>query len=327
MSNLKNPWRTERNCLFCGNNSSNCLIELKPHQFCDVNFAYRKDAVSVLGISPDTSFPIVQCENCNFVYSKYLLNAELLNKVYEEVIIPDKCFEYSTGLSRYQHCLNIWYKLLHALSANLDEGKTMRVLDYGAGWGTFLQIARGLGIEAVGLENSTCRLEYMIKSGINAVKTLEEARSFGKYDIICCDQVLEHVNDPEGVLRELHLMMKSNGVAFFSVPNYSKKKLKDQIKKANSGTPIPKELNPWEHLNYFTPESFYSMIIRMGFKPINYFQIEPYLYDRKVSNISFLRNIIRIELKLANFIFNQLFRKKGTGKTEVYARAKLNPEL
>jgi 2-polyprenyl-3-methyl-5-hydroxy-6-metoxy-1,4-benzoquinol methylase len=162
----------------------------------------------------------------------------------------------------------------------------------------------------------------MIKSGIQVVSSLEEASSLGSYDILYCNQVLEHINNPRDVLGKLNTMMKPNGVTYFSVPNYCLKNLNEQIQLVHSAKPIPKELNPWEHLNYFTPKSFYSLIIKAGFKPITFLPIEPSLWFNEGSNIRFLKDTVRIEWKLLkSALAGCVKKKKRLRETEVYARA------
>jgi SAM-dependent methyltransferase len=101
-----------------------------------------------------------------------------------------------------------------------------RVLDYGCGDGALLGlIARrvGPGGAAVGFEpNDEARGlagAMLRRHGLEArvVGTTGELES-GDLDVAVCAEVIEHVHDPEGLLREVHRVLKPGGRAVVTTP-------------------------------------------------------------------------------------------------------------
>ena len=253
---------TERACPLCGEVSADILAELSAHAFCDVNFAYRQECVDQLALPEGALFPIVRCCGCGFVYSRYLLLPATLSLVYEEVIAPEVCYQHSTSLKVVKHHVALWQLLLSGLSARLDTLGPVKVLDIGAGWGTFLEVARAPGISVYAYETSKRRIDHMRNRNITVLTDLSEVEKCGPYHVICCDQVLEHVPDPEGMMTVVGRILHDDGIGYLAVPNYGEDVLARQIALFKEGKAIPKELNPWEHLNYFSPDSLRTMLRR-----------------------------------------------------------------
>lgn len=90
----------------------------------------------------------------------------------------------------------MWRQLLSSFDLEPCQGSSIRVLDYGAGWGTTL-------------------------------------------------------------------------LRFFSVPDYRDENLEAQLSAFREGRPVEKELNPWEHLNYFMPRSLREALSRSGFEEVS----------------------------------------------------------
>ena len=86
------------------------------------------------------------------------------------------------------------------------------------------------------------------------------------FDLINCNQVLEHVPNPRATLKLLHDSLSKNGGVWIAVPHCDDRYLDWQqyvISKGNNS----KALNPWEHTNYFTPDSLLKMCKAEGLVP------------------------------------------------------------
>ncbi len=94
----------------------------------------------------------------------------------------------------------------------------MTVVEFGGGGGYLLR--KITAKEKINIEiNDVARAEAE-KAGINSVKNISEIAD-NYADIIISTNVLEHVENPLGVLRELHSKLKDNGKIVFYVPNES----------------------------------------------------------------------------------------------------------
>jgi SAM-dependent methyltransferase len=96
-----------------------------------------------------------------------------------------------------------------------------RLLDVGAGIGTFLAIARDRGWSVEGTEVSTTAIvkareqhDIMIRAGV-----VEEAAPPGPYDVICLWHVLEHLPSPGETLQFCRGLMGERGRIILAMPN------------------------------------------------------------------------------------------------------------
>ena len=90
------------------------------------------------------------------------------------------------------------------------------VLDAGAGEGQYRHFFAHTRYVGVDLAVGDSTWNY---SGLSAVNTLERL-SFpdDTFDVALCTQVLEHVSEPEGVLREIQRVLKPSGKLILSAP-------------------------------------------------------------------------------------------------------------
>ena len=57
-------------------------------------------------------------------------------------------------------------------------------------------------------------------------------------------------------------------MVWISVPNYSNQRIKTIQNSAIKNQAYPLDLNPWEHLNYFSPENLREITRECGFREI-----------------------------------------------------------
>jgi len=110
---------------------------------------------------------------------------------------------------------------------NLDLKPGMRVLDVGCGRGFYEMAISNIfsGVKVVGVDLN----ENYLSVGKNAVRdknvTFLKADATklpfksGSFDRVICSEVLEHIPDDEGVLKEIRRVLKRGGKAIISVPN------------------------------------------------------------------------------------------------------------
>ena len=256
--------RTIRSCPLCKSTSHHILASIRADQFCSTNCTYRTNYASILGITFDTRYPLIQCASCSFVYAGYLPSDEFLMLVYDEVIDPSEGYVQTLRPGRIVHHLRIAQYILREFSErNLES--PVRLLDYGCGYGLTLSLLRDQSLlECVGFETSQRRIDDMRDRGLVPLTSLDQVREASPYDAIILADVLEHVAEPRELVQSCVDLMSAPGILLVNVPRFAKRDLKDQLRRLSTGQQITQAINLWEHLSYFSPESLRRLLEEEG---------------------------------------------------------------
>jgi len=134
--------------------------------------------------------------------------------------------------------------------------RRLRVLDFGMGWSAWLQMARSLGATVYGAELSAPKVAHATSVGI-PVLTLDQISEM-KFDLICTEQVFEHVPHPARLLEALLPSLEAGGYFKISVPpGDSMKTVLSDWKWENAFARQEKlmPVHPLEHINCFSTQS------------------------------------------------------------------------
>lgn len=178
---------------------------------------------------------IVECPNCGFIWQKYILNDNLMTKLYSEWIPPSEQEEWhiNEGLDKYLNFLRIVIASNYWLKKRPHD---IDVCEIGFGWGELLILAKGIGNNVYGVETSTKHRGRAEDNGINVIEW--ENISEYKFDLICAEQVLEHIPNPKETLSFLAKHLKKRGLIHLSVPDcnllpFSGLSVKKNLRKIN----------------------------------------------------------------------------------------------
>jgi 2-polyprenyl-3-methyl-5-hydroxy-6-metoxy-1,4-benzoquinol methylase len=138
-----------------------------------------------------------------------------------------------------------------------------RLLDVGCGNGEFLYRASSVGWETVGVDVDAAAVATSRSLGLDVrlggVDVLDPARE--QFDGITLSHVIEHVHDPQGVLRSCHRLLKPGGWVWLDTPNLN-----------SCGHAVFEHawrgLEPPRHLVLFTRDSLCRALISAGFTSI-----------------------------------------------------------
>ncbi|MCH2213509.1 MAG: class I SAM-dependent methyltransferase [Fuerstiella sp.] len=258
----------QRRCPVCCAEEHRTLFEITVHDFSTVNPTYRIDQLERMGIAGDHSCPIACCEQCGFVYSKDCLDDRSLSFLYEHVIDHEKSLAKIHGREKRKRLLAVWARLFELATEHRDRCD-LDVFDFGCGWGDFLSVARSQCINVCGLEADRVKVDWAAGQGLNIVSTLQEVEALAPFDVVYCDQVLEHLDTPAETVRFLFGILKPGGVVFVGVPCCPKVEMDAVAAQLRLGRQVSKDINPWEHLNYFSPDSLVRLMQTTGFEVLN----------------------------------------------------------
>lgn len=103
-----------------------------------------------------------------------------------------------------------------------------RYLDIGTAYGGFLIAFREGGFqEVIGIEidNQLTRLGRANIQNVPNARILQgdfvrdDFSALGKFDVITCNDVIEHVSDPVVAIQKIAAMLEPQGVAYLEIPN------------------------------------------------------------------------------------------------------------
>jgi 2-polyprenyl-3-methyl-5-hydroxy-6-metoxy-1,4-benzoquinol methylase len=205
---------------------------------------------------------VQRCSNCDFVFTNPMMPADKLERYYSEnyllegLPVPRTVEEFLS--ERYKE---IWFSKQRDLELVLKSKNSGRLLDIGCASGTLLWLAREKGFEVQGVEVGRSSVEFARKVlGIEVfLGQLEEAHfAAGEFDVVTMIHSLEHVPQPRRVLREVHRILKDNGVLVAVVPNFV------SWSSARDGEKW-RWLQPENHYSHFTPVTLANLAAREGF--------------------------------------------------------------
>lgn len=217
---------------------------------------------------PHSPGGVVRCSNCGFVYvarlesTKGIIEGEqdlppqperssdLPLSAWMRSELPEKLLELPALRRNYQDALG-------KITPHCPPGK---LLDFGCGWGFFLQYAREQGWDCCGLEpRSRLALFTQTRLGISVTPGVLREDSFppGHFDGITAFQVFEHLLDPAAALAQLHAILKPGGVLLIEVPNiatWSVHLLRSRHRHFSS-----------QHINFFSPDTLKNLLQSNGY--------------------------------------------------------------
>ncbi len=147
------------------------------------------------------------------------------------------------------------------------------VLDFGCGAGGYLDKAVSVAQSVYGIELEKCMRDYLCDKGITCFGSLNlaEKELEGKVDIITMWHVIEHLEDPIGLLKKLKGLLKPNGKIIIETPNAEDALLSQYKCDAFA------DFTYWEcHLYLFTNATIRTVIENAGLRMIAQKQIQRY---------------------------------------------------
>jgi len=250
-----------RNCPSCGQNDFEVLFKsnMRPDDF-DVLLDYSmEEYYSQEGVEgylvPGKEWGRhVKCKNCHLIYMNPVEKVSKTNEYYFKA----KNTHAPTIRESYLRTAQSQLRLIQKYASGTN------LLDMGCAQGFFLFSASKAGYTTKGVEISQDAVAYARKEfdlDVEA-KPFEELQFPGNhFDVVTLWQVLEHVPYPLMILKEVHRMLKPEGLLVVSTPNIE-------------GIPAKILRKRWWdikrlHINQFTTKTLTNILQNAGFKNIS----------------------------------------------------------
>ena len=232
-------------CLLCGSRKWSPLVEA-PDQ-----------AVEGGGLW----FVVVQCNRCGLCFTNPRPSATSMAQFYNAEYLPHQIRNRPRS-KRSPFGLLSQGQRQRGRQLNLRWHGRGRLLDFGCGTGSFLERMHQHGWNVTGLDISAFAVNQ-IRSGLRLPVLLgslpHPELAPESFDVITIWQSLEHVHDPQAVLRQAYELLVAGGKLFVSVPNIDSLPFR-WFGPAWYGLDLPR------HLTHFTPVTLQVMVKRAGFR-------------------------------------------------------------
>ncbi len=251
-------------CPLCESNSNRllCDIPYSDQRLAEFIERFYRGRVALESLQ-STSYRVVLCQQCDFIYQDSILDEKGLQTLYEDWIDHQQSLlkKQTAGTKLYRQYAGQIQTLAHLLNQRPDQ---VRILDYGMGWGYWSRMAQAHGFDVVGFELSKQRREYARKMGVTVIDALPA--ELAGFDCVYANQVFEHLPDPMQALEDLCRQLKPQGIVCIRVPDG--RSIAARLEQ-HGWSPGLKAIHPLEHINCFTRKTLLSFAAKAGLKPFN----------------------------------------------------------
>jgi len=246
------------------------------------------------------------CSQCNMIYLADVPRKKNVNEFYKNYGEFKGYNSKRTGLfQRISSRSNPYISILEKTGGIKD----MDVCEIGCSHGNFLELVRYHGGHPFGIE-----VDDNARDSLNA-KKIPNSQALDKkikYDIVCLQQVLEHLTNPKTMIANISNTLKLDGRLLISVPNGG-----EFITTGSSWIGFRVD---FEHLNYFTLQSISDLLFQHNLYVEHFWEHnQPHIQRNQGLIMEKFSFAVRLKRKLESFFIDDFF-SKGSFVLTVLAR-------
>lgn len=169
-------------------------------------------------LEPETYYPleVTMCDSCGFIQLSHIVSPEILYR-------HDYPYESSITASGHLH----WSEFARTVTERLSLTENDLVIDIGSNVGVLLGAFREQGTRILGVDPASNIVRIAEKRGIETVNeffSMDTARQIladkGKASVITGTNVFAHINDLQGIMKAIDLLLNEKGVFIFEAPYF-----------------------------------------------------------------------------------------------------------
>tara|TARA_X000000950_G_scaffold152516_2_gene187532 strand:- start:915 stop:1787 length:873 start_codon:yes stop_codon:yes gene_type:complete len=224
-------------------------------------------------------YRLLECENCNLIFQEQIPNKKFSHELYEKYIDKDDSLKKKNDYELKYH-KKLSYEMNLIKNIFKKENEKISVLDFGAGWGFWLNYLKKNNFDVYAFEISETRIDFLKRNQIKIIPNIVNLDK--KFDFIYSEETFEHISDPKETLINLSKILKGDGFIMLRFPSSFLFRLKLNRKYK----PCTDCAHPLEHINLFKKKSFEKMIEDSNLEIINFkssfdFSLRSFLKDIK----------------------------------------------
>lgn len=215
---------------------------------------------SKMGTHHKQLFCFERCESCGFTFvaNPWTDYAQIYNEAYYRGQGPDPWIDYVFELEHPESTIRIheWQGILEVVQQLTKVSPQTKWLDFGCGNGGLVRhVKKSVACDIVGFEEGWAADQARAK-GIPVMREPDLASHDGTCDVVTAIEVIEHVDDPVGVLKRIRKLLKPGGVLFLTTGNAKPQRGKI----LDWGYAVPEI-----HISFFEPETLSKAMQKAGF--------------------------------------------------------------
>ena len=232
-------------CNLCGEDNTKLLFQAPVRDY--RSGVYNRDI-----------WDIVQCENCDLIYTNPRIDDDARAGLYSFKTPGDEKFVKEWFIENADLQRHVWQRFLGAVQQYDQPG---RLLDIGCGAGAFLVEARKNGYDVVGQEVSGffieyCRESHHLEIYDDFLENLEIPEQ--SFDFVTIFDVIEHHPNPDLLLKQINSLLKPNGIIVVGTHDIG-----NWIARYHGVN--WRYIKPIGHITYFTRKTLMAMLKKNGF--------------------------------------------------------------
>lgn len=257
----------KRNCPVCDSTEAGVIMRFTPELLSEINPTYRLEVFKDAVRGKEEFLTYSKCRNCGMVYCENIWDDDILCKVYVDSIDHTQNKDGILLINKRLSLARIWTNILRTLKLlGKEKLGDLKIIDFGCGWGDFLDTVQGYGVNAVGYDLDSDKTELATERGQRIVGDIDELKSFGPVDVVVMFSVLEHLQDVKNSLKLVKELLKKGGLFVFSVMDYRSIYIKRNVNRLKNNLPtLTRNLNPVFHVNIYDYKSVMRTIKNNNF--------------------------------------------------------------